>query len=61
MDGNQEMQEITADLESMKKVGISNLIFLKGGIGVPRGLFYFMSEERQELYVHAVEKRKNWR
>jgi hypothetical protein len=56
MDGNLDRQEMTKDLESMKEVGISNLIFLEVGIGVPRGPVDFMSEEWQDLYVHAVRE-----
>ena len=56
MDGNLSGEEMTKDLESMKAVGISNLIFLEVGIGVPRGPVDFMSEEWQDLFVHAVRE-----
>lgn len=56
MDGNLSREGMTKDLESMKEVGISNLIFLEVGIGVPRGPVDFMSEEWQDLYVHAVRE-----
>lgn len=56
MDGNLSREEMTNDLESMKEAGISNLIFLEVGIGVPRGSVDFMSEEWQDLYVHAVRE-----
>ena len=56
MDGNLSRGEMTKDLESMKEVGIGNLIFLEVGIGVPRGPVDFMSEEWQDLYVHAVRE-----
>lgn len=56
MDGNLSGEEMTKDLESMKNVGISNLIFLEVGIGVPRGPIGFMSEEWQDLFVHAVRE-----
>ncbi|MCC5931431.1 MAG: hypothetical protein JJU28_19445 [Cyclobacteriaceae bacterium] len=56
MDGNLSREEMTKDLESMKAVGISNLIFLEVGIGVPRGPIDFMSEEWQDLYIHAVRE-----
>ncbi|WP_372950329.1 glycosyl hydrolase [Mariniphaga sp.] len=56
MDGNLNREEMTKDLESMKKAGINNLIFLEVGIGVPRGSVDFMSEEWQELFVHAVRE-----
>lgn len=56
MDGNLSREAMTKDLESMKEAGISNLIFLEVGIGVPRGPIDFMSEEWQDLYVHAVRE-----
>jgi hypothetical protein len=56
MDGNLNREEMTKDLESMKEAGINNLIFLEVGIGVPRGSVDFMSEEWQELFVHAVRE-----
>jgi len=56
MDGNLSREEMTKDLESMKEAGISHLIFLEVGIGVPRGPVDFMSEEWQDLYVHAVRE-----
>lgn len=56
MDGNLSREGMTKDLESMKEVGIRNLIFLEVGIGVPRGPVDFMSDEWQGLYVHAVRE-----
>jgi hypothetical protein len=56
MDGNLSREGMTKDLESMKAAGISNLVFLEVGIGVPRGPVSFMSEEWQELFVHAVRE-----
>ena len=56
MDGNLSREAMTTDLESMKEVGISHLIFLEVGIGVPRGPVDFMSTEWQDLYVHAVRE-----
>lgn len=56
MDGNLNREEMTKDLDSMKEAGINNLIFLEVGIGVPRGSVDFMSEEWQELFVHAVRE-----
>lgn len=56
MDGNLSKTEMTKDLESMKAAGINNLIFLEVGIGVPRGPVDFMSEEWQQLFVHAVRE-----
>ncbi len=56
MDGNLSREGMTKDLESMKAAGINNLIFLEVGIGVPRGPVGFMSEEWQNLFVHAVRE-----
>jgi hypothetical protein len=56
MDGNLNREEMTKDLESMKEVGINHVIFLEVGIGVPRGPVDFMSEEWQDLFVHAVRE-----
>lgn len=44
MDGNLSKTEMTRDLESMKAVGVNNLIFLEVGIGVTRGPVNFMSQ-----------------
>ena len=37
MDGNMNREEMTKDLESMKDVGIGNLIFLEVDLGIQRG------------------------
>ncbi|MBE7170845.1 MAG: glycosyl hydrolase [Williamsia sp.] len=56
MDGNLTRQSMTADLESMKKAGIGNLVFLEVNVGIPRGGVDFLSEEWQNLFVHAVRE-----
>ncbi len=56
MDGNLDREAMTADLESMKEVGLGNLVFLEVNIGVPRGPVDFMSEKWQDLFVHAVRE-----
>ena len=56
MDGNLDRDAMTADLESMKKVGIGYVLFLEVNVGVPRGKVDFLSEEWQELYKHAVNE-----
>ncbi len=56
MDGNLDREEMTADLESMKKAGIGNLVFLEVNVGVPRGPVDFMSEQWQNLFAHAVRQ-----
>ena len=43
MDGNLSREQMTADLESMKKAGIGNVIFLEVNVGVPRGKVDFLS------------------
>ncbi len=47
---------MTADLESMKRAGIGNLVFLEVNVGVPRGKVDFLSEEWQDLFAHAVHE-----
>ncbi|GAA4089820.1 glycosyl hydrolase [Mucilaginibacter panaciglaebae] len=56
MDGNMNRESITKDLESMKKAGIGNLIFLEVNVGIPRGKVDFLSDEWQELFKHAVRE-----
>ncbi len=56
MDGNLSKEAMTADLASMKEVGIGNLIFLEVNVGVPRGPVDFLSEEWQALFKHAVRE-----
>ncbi|WP_114937692.1 glycosyl hydrolase [Mucilaginibacter endophyticus] len=58
MDGNMSAKSITSDLESMKKAGISNLIFLEVNVGIPRGPVDFLSEEWQNMFAHAVKEAK---
>jgi hypothetical protein len=56
MDGNMTKESMTADLESMKKVGIGNLVFLEVNVGIPRGKVNFLSEEWQGMFAHAVSE-----
>ncbi len=56
MDGNVSREAMTADLESMKKAGLGYVLFLEVNVGVPRGKVDFLSEEWQDLYVHAVRE-----
>ena len=58
MDGNQNRDEMTADLEAMARAGIGKVVFLEVNIGVPRGPVNFMSEEWQDNFVHAVKTTK---
>jgi hypothetical protein len=56
MDGNTTREAMTGDLESMKKAGIGYVLFLEVNVGVPRGKVDFLSDEWQDLYVHAVRE-----
>ncbi len=56
MDGNISREGITADLESMAKAGIGNVLFLEVNVGVPRGPIDFMSDTWQDLFSHAVHE-----
>jgi len=56
MDGNRNKAAMTADLESMKRVGIGNVLFLEVNVGVPRGPVDFLSDEWNELFRHAVRE-----
>lgn len=58
MDGNLSREQMTTDLESMKKAGIGNVIFLEVNVGVPRGKVDFLSTEWQELFTHALKESK---
>lgn len=54
MDGNISREGITADLESMQRVGIGGVILMEVDVGVPRGPVAFMSEAWRALFQHAV-------
>jgi hypothetical protein len=56
MDGNLSKEGMTGDLESMKEAGIGHLVFLEVDVGVPKGPVKFLSEEWQDLFVHAVRE-----
>ena len=57
MDGNLSKKAITADMESMKKVGLSAVVFLEVNVGgVPRGTIDFLSDAWQDLFKHAVRE-----
>lgn len=55
MDGNQDRNEMVADLEAMAEVGIGSVLFLEVNIGVPVGPVPFMSEQWQDNLVHAIK------
>ena len=54
MDGHFTKEGITADLESMKAVGIGGMIHMDVDVGVPRGTVSFMSETWQANFKHAI-------
>lgn len=56
MDGNLSRDGMTRDLESMKAAGMGHVVFLEVNVGVPRGRVDFLSEQWQELFVHAVRE-----
>lgn len=56
MDGNMSAATITKDLESMKKAGIGNLIFLEVNVGIPTGPVTFLSDEWTSLFVYAEKE-----
>jgi hypothetical protein len=58
MDGNLTKASMTSDLESMKKAGIGNLVFLEVNVGIPRGSVDFLSDQWQTLFAHAVKEAK---
>ncbi|MDP4285778.1 MAG: glycosyl hydrolase [Bacteroidota bacterium] len=58
MDGNLSKEGMTKDLESMKKAGIRNVIFLEVNVGIPQGPVDFLSSQWQELFKHAVTECK---
>ena len=56
MDGNMNAESIKADLESMKRAGISNLVFLEVNVGVPRGPVDFLGQKWDSLFVFAEKE-----
>jgi hypothetical protein len=58
MDGNLSALGMTADLESMRKAGISHVIFVEVNVGVPRGNVDYLSPEWMDLFKHANDECK---
>ncbi len=54
LDGNQDREAMTDDLEAMAEAGIGHVLFLEVDLGVPRGPIEFMSDEWQANFAHAV-------
>lgn len=55
MDGNQDRDEMVADLEAMNDVGIGRLIYLEVNIGVPPGPVKFMTPTWQDNFANAIK------
>lgn len=58
MDGNMSKEGMDKDLESMKKAGIGQVLFLEVNVGVPRGKVDYLSEEWYQLFKHGVDMAK---
>ncbi|MGK6352885.1 glycosyl hydrolase [Parapedobacter sp. DT-150] len=56
MDGNLSEESITKDLESMKKAGIGNALFLEVNVGVPRGPVDFLSDKWKDIFKHTIRE-----
>jgi hypothetical protein len=56
MDGNMSASGMTEDLESMKRAGIGNVLFLEVNVGVPRGPVDYLGAEWQAMFTHAVRE-----
>ncbi len=56
LDGNLNRKEMTADLESMKSVGLGTVLFLEVDLGIPKGPVKFMSEPWVETLAHAIRE-----
>ncbi|GMW03372.1 MAG: hypothetical protein AMXMBFR84_45060 [Candidatus Hydrogenedentota bacterium] len=54
--GNITREGITADLESMERVGIGGLILMEVSLSVPSGPVTFFSDTWRGLFKHAVEE-----
>ncbi len=55
MDGNQDRDQMVADLEGMSAVGIGSVLFLEVDLGLPAGPVPFMSEKWQDNVVNAIK------
>lgn len=56
MDGNLDKEAMTKDLESMKAVGISHVVFLEVNVGIPRGKVDFMSDEWLDCFAYLEKE-----
>lgn len=53
IDGNQDRDQMIADLEAMKTVGLGSVIFLEVDLAMPRGPVAFMTPQWQENVTDA--------
>ena len=56
LDGNQNREQMTADLEAMHDSGLRHVILLEVDLGFPKGPTKFMSEAWRANFVHAVRE-----
>lgn len=56
MNGNITKDGITADLETMKKIGIGGVINFNSAVGIPRGEVDYASDEWMECTAHAIRE-----
>lgn len=56
MDGCLSKEQMTKDLESMRRVGIGSVLFLEVNLWLPRGHLDYFSPEWQETFIHAVKE-----
>ena len=56
MNGNVSEEGITADLEWMKKIGLSGSLIFNNGCGIPAGDAPFLSDKWLKCFRHAVEE-----
>ena len=53
-DGNLNSEQMTAELEDMKQVGINKVLFLEVDQGIPKGPVQWMTESWQKAFVQMV-------
>ena len=56
--GNLTKEGIKADLEAMKRVGISGVLIMEVGQNAPRGPVDFLSDDWREMYTYMLQEAK---
>ena len=56
LNGNLSKEGITADLESMKRVGIGGVLIMEVNQGTPKGSYVFGSTEWRELFKFVLNE-----